>query len=55
MIRGYKLYDPTIKSIFEGGNDQFFEDVGFARGDTARDFAFEEEYVHIPISVIGID
>ena len=55
MIRGYKFYDPTIKSIFEWGNAQLFEDVGFARGDTTRDFAFEEEYVHIPISIIGID
>ena len=55
MTRGYKFYDPTIKSIFEWGNAQFFEDVRFARGDMARYFAFEEEYVHILIGVIGID
>ncbi|KAH9680197.1 hypothetical protein KPL71_026462 [Citrus sinensis] len=37
------------------GNTRFFEDVEFAGGDMARDFVFEEEYVNIPISVIGID
>ena len=53
--RGYKFYDPTTKSIFETGNARFFEDVEFDRGDKDRDFAFEEEYVDIPIDVINID
>ena len=53
--RGYKFYDPTTKSIFELGNARFFEDVEFAGGGTARDFFFEEEYVDIPIGVIGIN
>ena len=51
--RGYKFYDPTIRSIFETGNAQFFEDVEFAVGDTVRKFVLEEEYVNIPIG--GID
>ena len=51
--RGYKFYDPTIRSIFETGNAQFFEDVEFAGGDTVRKFVLEEEYVNIPIG--GID
>ena len=37
------------------GNARFFEDVEFDRGDKDRDFAFEEEYVNIPIAVIDID
>ena len=53
--RGYKFYDPTTKSIFETGNARFFEDVEFDRGDKDRDFAFEEEYVDIPTTVIDID
>ena len=53
--RGYKFYDPTTKSIFETGNARFFEDVEFDGGDKDRDFAFEEEYVDIPTTVIDID
>ena len=53
--KGYKFYDPTTKSIFETGNARFFEDVEFDGGDKDRDFAFEEEYVDIPIAVINID
>ncbi|KAJ4710364.1 Retrovirus-related Pol polyprotein from transposon TNT 1-94 [Melia azedarach] len=53
--RGYKFYDPRTKSIFESRNARFFEDVELARGDNVRDFVFEEEYVDIPIGVIGID
>jgi len=29
QFRGYKFYDPTIKSIFEMKNATFFEDVEF--------------------------
>ena len=37
------------------GNARFFEDVEFDGRDKDRDFVFEEEYVDIPIDVIGID
>ncbi|KAJ4719033.1 Retrovirus-related Pol polyprotein from transposon TNT 1-94 [Melia azedarach] len=53
--KGYKFYDPRTKSIFESGNAWFFEDVKLAEGDNIRDFVFKEEYVDIPIGVIGID
>ena len=53
--RGYKFYDPIIKSIFETGNARFFEDVEFDGGDKDRDFAFEDEYVDIPKAIIDID
>ena len=53
--RCYKIYDPTTKSIFETGNARFFEDVEFDGGNKDRDFAFEEEYVDIPTTVIDID
>ena len=51
---GYYFYDPKTKSILESRNAQFFEDVEFTKGDTVRDFVFEEEYVDIPTSVIGL-
>ena len=53
--RGYKFHDPTTKLIFESRNAGFFENVEFTGGDMTRDFVFEEEYVNILISVIGID
>ena len=34
-----------IKSIYESGNAQFFEDVKFIREDKVRDFVFEDEYI----------
>ena len=55
ISKGYKFYDLTTKSIFELGNAWFFEDVEFPRGDTIRDFDFEEEYVNISTGVISID
>ena len=33
----------------------FFKDIEFVGEDTSRDFVFEEKYVDILISVIGID
>lgn len=33
---------------------QFFEDVEFARGDTVKNFVFENEYFDIPTGIIGI-
>ena len=53
--RGYKLYDPTTKSIFETRNARFFEDIESDGEDKDRDFVFEEEYVDIPTAVIDID
>ena len=53
--KGYRFYDPTIRSIFDMGNAQFFENVEFARGDKVRDFLFEEECVNILIVVINND
>ena len=45
--RGYKFYDPTIRSIFQ--------DVEFAEGDKVKDFVFEEECVTIPTITIDND
>ena len=42
------------KSILESGNIWLFEDVEFAEGDAVKDFVFEDEYVDILITVIGI-
>lgn len=42
------------KSILESGNIWFFEDVEFTEGDAIKDFVFEDEYVDILITVIGI-
>lgn len=39
--KGYRLYDPTTKSIFKSRNAWFFKDVEFAKGDTIRNFVFE--------------
>ena len=46
--RGYKFYDPTIKSIFKTENVTFFEDIEFGGRNKVRDIVFEEESVSIP-------
>ena len=46
--RGYKFYDPTIKSIFETENAISFEDVEFGGRNKVRDIVFEEESITIP-------
>ena len=46
--RGYKFYDPTLRSIFETGTATFFEDVEFGGRNKVRDIVFEEESVSIP-------
>jgi len=46
--RGYKFYDPTIKSIFKMRNAIFFKDVEFGGRNKVRDIIFEEESVSIP-------
>ena len=43
------------KFIFMSRNAQLFEDVKFVVGDLARDFVFRNEYIDIPLGVIGID
>ena len=46
--RGYKFYDPTLRSIFETGTATFFEDVEFGGRNKVRDIVFEEESTSIP-------
>ena len=46
--RGYKFYDPTLKTIFETGTAQFFEDIEFGGRNKVRDIIFEERLVSIP-------
>ncbi|KAL5548640.1 hypothetical protein UlMin_003871 [Ulmus minor] len=41
--RGFKFYDPAIRSIFETGIATFFEDVEFGGRNQARNIVFEEE------------
>ncbi|RVW52379.1 Retrovirus-related Pol polyprotein from transposon TNT 1-94 [Vitis vinifera] len=41
--RGFKFYDPVIRSIFETGTATFFEDVEFGGRNQARNIVFEEE------------
>lgn len=47
--RGYKFYDPTLRSIFETGTATFFEDVEFGGRNKVRNIVFEEESISIPI------
>ena len=62
-FRGYKFYDPTIKTVFEIGTATLFEDVEFGMRSKVRDIVYEEEesfltpsitldYVQVPIPVI---
>ena len=44
-FRGYKFYNPTLKTIFEMGIAQFFEDVEFRGRNKVKDIIFEEELV----------
>ncbi|KAK0579195.1 hypothetical protein LWI29_022610 [Acer saccharum] len=46
--RGYKFYDPTLRSIFETGTATFFEDVEFGGRNKVRNIVFEEESISIP-------
>ena len=55
--RGYKFYDPTLRSFFETGNARFLEEVEFGKEENIRKVVFEEEpvidsaQVLIPIAV----
>jgi len=46
--RGYKFYDPILKTIFETGTATFFEDIEFGGKNQIRKFVLEEESVKIP-------
>ena len=46
--RGYKFYDPKLKTIFETRTDTFFKDIEFGGKNKVRDFVLEEELVTIP-------
>ena len=50
--RGYKFYNPTLKSFFETGNARFLEDIEFGREDKVRNIVFEEEFVSLPMVAI---
>ena len=43
--RGYKFYDPTLRSIFETENARFLEEVEFGKEENIREVVFEEEPV----------
>jgi len=45
--RGYKFYDPILKTIFETGTATFFEDIEFGGKNQIRKFVLEEESVII--------
>ncbi|KAK0593122.1 hypothetical protein LWI29_031372 [Acer saccharum] len=47
-FKGYKFYDPTLRSVFEMGTATFFEDVEFGGRNKVRDIVFEEESISIP-------
>jgi len=46
--RGYKFYDPKLKTIFETGIATFFEDIEFGGKNKVRDFVLKEESITIP-------
>ena len=46
--RGYKFYDPKLKTIFETGTTTFFKDIEFGGKNKVRDLVLEEESVTIP-------
>ena len=40
--RGYKFYNPTLRSFFETGNARFLEEVEFGKEENIRNVVFEE-------------
>jgi len=58
--RGYKLYNPTLRSFFETGNARFLEEVEFDKEENIRNVVFEEkpiiysDQVLVPIIVQDI-
>ena len=55
--KGYKFYDPILKTIFESGTVMFFEDIEFGGKNKIRNFVLDEESVTIlePIQTITFD
>jgi len=55
--RGYKFYDPKLKTIFEMGTAIFFEDIDFGEKNKVRDFVLEKESITIlkPIHTVDFD
>ncbi|KAL6342405.1 hypothetical protein AAG906_009078 [Vitis piasezkii] len=45
--RGFKIYDPSTRSLFETGNAKFIEDVELSGREPLRNVVFEEEYGYI--------
>ena len=41
-LRGFKFYDPLIRSFFETGNAKFIEDVELSGREPLRKVVFEE-------------
>ena len=41
--RGYKFYNPTLRSFFETRNARFLEEVEFGKEENIRNVVFEEE------------
>ena len=50
--RGYKFYDPILRSIFETGNARFLEEVEFGKEENIRKIVFEEEPVIDSVQVL---
>ena len=46
--KGYKFYDPILKTIFETGTATFFEGIEFGGKNQIRKFVLEEESIIIP-------
>ena len=51
--KGFKFYDPSIRSFFEMGNAKFIENDELSGREQLRKVVFEEESVSIPIITIG--
>ena len=41
--KGYKFYDPTVKTVFETGIATFFEDVEYGERNKVKDIVFKVE------------
>ena len=53
--RGFKFYDPKVRTFFETGNAHFLEDIELGGRNKVEDFVFEEEVIPLPPVVINHD
>ena len=53
--RGFKFYNPTIRSFFETSNARFLEEVEFKGGNNGKDIIFEEKFISLPTIAINVD